>query len=164
MQDMGSGGAMPRRPSLPELNSYAGERSGAHCSRTGLSFEPEIPAIAQILLHMSRGLRAEDLASLTPLLNGWRRRRGGTGCRFFRGPRAAGCAMLFQQPQCRVVYYVREMPSTHAGPPEGDERLRRRRAGEGDEAWCSQGSAASGDSAMHAGHILPPGAACCRRT
>lgn len=59
---------------------------------------------------------------------------------------------------------MRQTPCTHAGPPEGDERLRRRRAGEGDEAWGSQGSAASGDSAMHAGHILPPGAACGRCT
>lgn len=90
MQDMGGDGAMPRRPSLPELNSYAGERSGAHCAHTGLSFEPEIPAIAQILLHMSRGLRAEDLASLTPLLNGWRKRRGRDRLPILQGPSSGG--------------------------------------------------------------------------
>lgn len=39
------------------------------------------------------------------------------------------------------------------GPPAGDERLRRRRAG--DEVWGSQDSA-SGSGALHAGHILPP--------
>lgn len=106
MQDLhsggGGGGSMQRRPSLPELNSYAGERKGASS-------------------HLAAGL--------LPKL------------------------VLLDLSQCGTWLCDAREVASPVGPPPGDERLRRRRAGELDEAWGAGDSAASGPS--HTGHILP---------